>query len=49
MTIETLFDKKIESVDNFIFFNKDSTHQKQHKLTIYFLINGQSCRNGKAW
>jgi len=36
MIIETLFNKKIEPVDNFIFFNKDSTHQKQQQTNDIF-------------
>ena len=36
MKIENLFNKKIERIDNFIFFNKDSTHQKQQQTNNTF-------------
>jgi len=36
MKIEKLFNKKIELIDNFIFFNKDSTHQKQQQTNDIF-------------
>ena len=36
MIIENLFNKKIERIDNFIFFNKDSTHQKQQQTNNTF-------------
>ena len=36
MKIEKLFNKKIERIDNFIFFNKDSTHQKQQQTNDIF-------------
>ena len=36
MKIEKLFNKKIELTDNFIFFNKDSTHQKQQQTNDIF-------------
>jgi ubiquinone/menaquinone biosynthesis C-methylase UbiE len=36
MVIEELFNKKIELIDNFIFFNKDSTHQKQQQTNDIF-------------
>ena len=36
MKIEKLFNKKIELIGNFIFFNKDSTHQKQQQTNDIF-------------
>lgn len=36
MEIQKLFNKKIECIDNFIFFNKDSTHQKQQQTNDIF-------------
>jgi len=36
MKIQKLFNKKIELIDNFIFFNKDSTHQKQQQTNDIF-------------
>ena len=36
MVIEKLFNEKIECIDNFIFFNKDSTHQKQQQTNDIF-------------
>ena len=36
MEIENLFNKKIKRVDNFIFFNKDSTHQNQQQTNNIF-------------
>jgi SAM-dependent methyltransferase len=34
--IENLFNKKIKRIDNFIFFNKDSTHRKQQQTNDIF-------------
>ncbi len=36
MEIKKLFNEKIECIDNFIFFNKDSTHQKQQQTNDIF-------------
>ena len=36
MKIQKLFNKKIELIDNFIFFNKDSIHQKQQQTNDIF-------------
>ena len=36
MEIQKLFNKKIECIDNFIFLNKDSTHQKQQQTNDIF-------------
>ena len=36
MKIQKLFNKKIECIDNFIFFNKDSTYQKQQQTNDIF-------------
>ena len=36
MKIENLFNKKIKRIDNFIFFNKDSTHRKQQQTNDIF-------------